>query len=127
MGKIILCMLLVLVVIYIVPFLVYGLFTVLAGLKPPEGASPSRFLLSVLIIKVGVAISFVWIFYAARGSLSGQWILYALIWWIAAVIGEAGQAVGPNYSWKEAVAGMISETVYFPLSAFLTNWMIGLE
>jgi hypothetical protein len=42
------------------------------------------------------------------------------------VIGEVGQAIGPNYSWKEAVAGAISETVYFPLAAFVTNWLIGL-
>ena len=127
MGKITLCMLMVLAVTYIVPFLVYGLFTAVAGLKPPEDVSPLRFLFSIFIIKVGVAISFVWMFYAARDSLSGHWVLYALIWWLAAVIGETGQAVGPGYSWKEAAAGMISETIYFPLSAFLTNWMVGLK
>ena len=55
MGKIILCMLVVLAVIYIVPFLVYGLFTAVAGLKPPEGASPLRFLTSIFIIKINNA------------------------------------------------------------------------
>ena len=35
-----------------------------------------------------------------------------------------GQAIGPQYSWQGAVAGMISETVYWPLSAFAANWMI---
>lgn len=125
MGKIILCMLAVLAIIYVVPFVVYGIFSAVAGLKPPEGASPLQFLISVFVIKVGTAVAFVWIFYAARGSLSGQWLLFALIWWVAAVIGEAGQAIGPNYTWKEAVAGIISETVYFPLAAFVTNWMVG--
>lgn len=33
-------------------------------------------------------------------------------------------AIGPNYSWKEAVAGMIAETIYAPLSAYATNWLI---
>ena len=43
------------------------------------------------------------------------------------IIGEIGQAIGPKYSWTEAIAGIISETVYFPLSAYVTNWLIGLK
>src|SRR4030042_3898401 len=116
----------VLAVIYIVPFLVYGIATKVVSLKPPEG-SPVRFLLSVPVSKFGTAISFVLIFYFARSSISGQWFLYALIWWIMVVIGEIGQTIGPNFTWKEAVAGIISETIYLPLSAYLTNLMIGLK
>ena len=127
MGKIVLSVLLTLAIIYIVPFLVYAIFSTSAGLKPPEEASPLRFLASVFVSKVGTAIAFVLIFYFARNSLSGRWLLYAFIWWLMFVIGEVGQAIGPNYSWKEAIAGIISETVYFPLSAFVTNWLIGLS
>ena len=32
---------------------------------------------------------------------------------------EIGQAIGPNYSKKEAVAGIISEFIYFPVSALI--------
>ena len=127
MGKIIFGVIMTLAIIYIIPFLVYGLFSVAAGLKPPEGASPSQFLLSVLVSKIGTAIAFVLIFYFARESLSGQWLLYAFIWWLMFVIGEVGQTIGPNYSWTEAIAGIISETIYFPLAAFATNWMVGLK
>jgi len=127
MAKVFLSILLVLIIIYVVPFLVYGLGSVVAGLKTPEGASPVRFLISVLVTKIGTAITFVLIFYFARNSLSGQWLLYAFVWWLMFVIGEIGQTIGPNYSWKEALAGMISETVYFPLAAYLTNWLIGLK
>lgn len=127
MGKIILSIILTLVIIYVVPFLVYSIFSVVAGLKPPEDASPAQFLVSVLVSKIGTAIAFVWIFYIARNSLSGQWLLYAFIWWLSFAIGEIGQAIGPNYSWTEAIAGIISETVYFPLSAFVTNWLVGLK
>ena len=127
MAKVILSILLVLLIIYVVPFLVYGIGSAVAGLKTPEGASPARFLLSVLVTKIGTAIAFVLLFYFARSSLSGQWLLYAFVWWLMFVIGEMGQTIGPNYSWKEALAGMISETVYFPLSAYLTNWLIGLK
>lgn len=125
MAKVILSIVLVLVVIYIVPFLVYGLATIVANLQPPEGATPARFLISVLVSKVGTAIAFVLIFYFARSSLSGRWLLYALVWWLMFVIGEIGQAIGPNYTWKEAIAGIISETVYLPLSAYLTDRLVG--
>jgi hypothetical protein len=42
------------------------------------------------------------------------------------VIGEVGQAIGPGYSWKEAIAGVISEAIYVPLSAYVARRMIGL-
>ena len=112
---------LVLLVIYVVPFLIYGSLSMVWDLKPPGGASPAGFLVSVLVSKVGTAITFVLIFYLSRGALAGHWLLYAFLWWLMFVIGEAGQAIVPNYTWKEAVAGVISETVYFPLSAYITN------
>jgi len=127
MKNVLFSFVLVLAIIYIVPFLVYGLASVVTGLKTPEGVSPARFLVSVLVSKVGTAIAFVLIFYIARSSLSEQWFLYAAIWWLMFIIGEIGQAIGPNYSWKEAIAGIISETVYLPLSAYATNWLIGLK
>jgi hypothetical protein len=127
MAKVISNIVLVLAIIYIAPFLVYALASVIAGVKPPEGVSPAQFLISVLVSKIGTAIAFVLIFYFARSSLSGQWLLYAFVWWLMFVIGEIGQAIGPNYTWKEAIAGIISETVYLPLSAYLTNWLIGLK
>ena len=96
MEKIMLSILLVLVTIYIVPFFVYSLFTVLTDLKPPEGVSPLLFLVSVFVSKVGVAIAFVLIFYFGRNTLGGQWVLYAFIWWLMLVIGEIGQAIGPD-------------------------------
>ena len=51
--------------------------------------------------------------------------MYALLWWVMFVVGEIGQAIGPNYTWKEAIAGMVSETIYVPLAAYVTNWFLG--
>lgn len=124
MTKIILSILLVLAVIYIVPFIVYGLSSTLIGAKMPEGVSPLMFLISVFISKVGTAIAFVLIFYFARNSFSEHWLLYAFIWWLMFAIGEAGQAIGPNYSWKEAIIGVVSETIYLPASAYIVNRLI---
>jgi hypothetical protein len=120
-GKIALCFLLVLTVIFVVPILVYGTFSAFTGLQVP-GESAVTFLTGVLISKVGTAVAFVTLFYVARDTFAGRWLLYALIWWIMFALGEVGQAIGPNYSWGEALAGGISEAIYFPLSAFLLNW-----
>jgi Na+/H+ antiporter NhaD/arsenite permease-like protein len=114
----------VLIVIYVVPFLVYSLFTVLTDLKAPEGTSPIQFLTSILVSKIGVAIAFVLIFYFTRNAFDGRWFLYAFIWWLMLAIGEVGQAIGPDYTWKEAIAGILSETIYFPLSAYITNRLL---
>lgn len=117
----------VLVIIYLVPFLVYSVFTLITDLKSPEGLSPAQFLISILVSKVGVTLAFVLIFYFARAAFSDRWMLYAFIWWLMFVIGEVGQAIGPNYSWTEALAGVLSETIYFPLSAYVTNKWIGVR
>jgi hypothetical protein len=124
MAKVVLSIILILAVIYIIPFIVYGIFSAIAGLKPPGGVSPLTFLLSVFVSKVGTAIAFVLIFYFARSSFDGKWLLYAFIWWLMFVIGEVGQALAPNYSWKEAFAGIISETIYLPISAYLVDRLI---
>lgn len=121
MGRVTLSVLAVLAIIYVVPFIVYGLFSVLVGLQPPQGVAPLVFLMSVFVSKVGTAIAFVWIFYLARRALSGQWLVYACAWWVMFVVGEVGQAIGPNYTWLEALAGAISETIYFPLSALVVH------
>ena len=86
--------------------------------------APIMFLLSVFISKIGTSIAFVLIFYFARNSFSGHWFLYAFLWWLMFIIGEVGQAIGPNYSWKEAIAGVISETIYLPFSAYMVNWLV---
>jgi len=122
--KTFLSILFVLLIIYIVPIIVYGLASSLIGAKMPDGVSPMMFLLSVLVTKLGTAIAFVLIFYFARNSFSSHWFLYAFIWWIMFAIGEIGQTIGQNYSWKESVAGIISETIYLPLSAFIVNRLI---
>ncbi len=125
MGKVVLAVVLVLAIFFVVAFLVYGAFSAITGLRTPGGASPMVFLSSVLVVKLGHALAFVLIFYFARSSLSSHWLFYAFIWWLMFVIGEVGQAIGPNYSWQEAIAGVISETIYFPGAAFVTDRLIG--
>ena len=124
MRKLVLNMVLVLAIIYMIPFILYGATSVLTGLNPPAGVSPACFLVSVLVSKLGTAISFVLFFYITRESLKGRWFLYASLWWFMYVIGEIGQAIGPHYSWQEAFVGIISETIYWPLSSFVTNWIL---
>ena len=122
-GKIVLSTLLVLAIIYFVPFVIYSLLYAVRLVKTPEGP-PGRFLLGVLVSKVGTAVAFVLIFYITREALDGRWLLYAGLWWIMFILGEAGQAIGPDYTWREAGAGMISETIYCPLAAWTLQGLI---
>lgn len=116
--------LLVLIIIYIIPLIIYGTFSAVFGLKIPQDTSVSRFLFSVLVSKIGTAITFVLLFFLARNIFDTQWLLYAGIWWILFVFGEVGQTIVPNYSKKEAIAGIISETIYLPLSAFVITLLL---
>ncbi len=110
-------------VIFIVPMLVYGAFSAVTGMQTP-GGSPVLFLAGTAVSKLGTAIAFVAIFYLAREVIGGQWLLYAGIWWLMFIIGEAGQAITPDYSVEEAIAGAISETIYFPVSGLIVSWFI---
>lgn len=60
-----------------------------------------------------------------RNTWVGRWPLYAAIWWLMFVLTELGQAFGPGYSWTEAIAGIIAEAIYCPLSAFLVARLLG--
>jgi len=124
MSRLIWTILLVLAVIFLVPFLVYSLFALLGRVEPPSDGSPLAFLAGILVSKAGTALAFVLIFHFARGALRGRWPLYALLWWAMYTAGEIGQAMGPHYSWMEAVAGVISETIYFPAAAFITDRLL---
>jgi hypothetical protein len=124
-GRLALTIVLVLLVFFVVAFLVYGGFSAVTGLKSPSEASPPVFLSGVLVVKAGHSIAFVLLFYLARDSFTPRWLTYAFIWWLIFVIGEIGQAIGFNYSAQEAVAGIISETLYFPAAAFVTRGLVG--
>ena len=93
------------VAFYVIPFVVYAAFSAFGGLQAPPG-SPMRFLVSVAVSKLSHAIAFVLLFRMAGGALAGSWLVYALIWWVMFAVGEVGQAIGPDYSWKEALASV---------------------
>ncbi|PJZ23877.1 hypothetical protein CH352_18935 [Leptospira hartskeerlii] len=106
-------------VIYIIPFIVYSVFSVLIGAKIPEGASPIQFLISVLIVKLGTAIAITSIFYLSKNIFYERWLLFSFLWWVMFILGEFGELMLPTYSWKEAFGGIVSETIYTPLSIFI--------
>jgi hypothetical protein len=109
---------LVFLVLFIVPVLVYGALSRVTGLQPP-GDDPLAFLTGVAVVKLGTAMAFVGIWLIGREALGPQWGLYVLCWWVMFVLGEVGQAIGPDYSWQEAFAGVLSETLYLPLSGLI--------
>ncbi len=112
-----------LLIIFIVPIAVYGALTKPLKMSTPEGVSPGRFLLSTLVSKIGAAILMAGLFYLARGTFATRPVLYAALWLVMFFLGEIGQALGPNYSWSYAIAGMLSELVYVPASV-LVLWAL---
>lgn len=106
-----------LAIIFIVPILIYAIFTALFGLKEPE--KKLSFFAGVLLQKIGTTIGFTSLFYLGKDNIADHWLLYGFTWFVMFAFTEIGQTFMPNYSKKEAIAGIISEVIYFPLAAFV--------
>ncbi len=120
-GRVALAVLATLAIMFVVPFPFYGLFELLGWVEMPEAVSPGQFMLGVLVMKVGVALGFVLLFVHLVAP-PGAWLWrYAGIWWLMFAIVEVGQAIGPGYTTAEAVAGILAEAIYFPLSALAVS------
>lgn len=116
-GRLFLAFVATLAIMWVVPLPIYGVFSAVGALETPEVGSTARFVLSVSLIKIGFALAFVLLFDLAAATLARRWWLYAAIWWVMFALLEAGRAIGPGYSVSFAVAGVISEAIYFPLSS----------
>lgn len=121
--RILLTVPLVWIVLFVVPILVYGVLSAATGLQPP-GGNPMLFLAGTAVSKLGTATAFVLVFYLGRTMIAPRWLLYVGIWWLMFALGEVGQTIVPGYSWQEALAGLISETIYFPISGLLLVWLM---
>ena len=108
-----------------VPFPFYAAFEALGIVEMPEGASPAEFMLSVVVMKIGIAVGFVLLYRFSASAWQGRLWKYAAIWWVMYAVVEIGQGVGPGYGPGDAVAGMLAEGVYFPLSAWSTARILG--
>jgi hypothetical protein len=120
-GRILLSIGLVYATFFVVTFAVYGTGAEVAGLELPKPAEPAVFMASVFLEKLGHAIAFVGLYYFGRAALRDRWLAYATVWWAMFVIAEAAMAIRSEGSWPNAIAGMIAETIYFPLAALLTR------
>ena len=114
-----------LVIMYVVPLPVYALMSAIGLVEMPDEGTPGQFMLSVLVVKIGVALGFVLLLRFASGVFAAHWLLYGAIWWLMFAIVEIGQAIGPNYSIGDALGGVIAEAVYFPLSSWATVRLLG--
>ena len=125
-GRVVVAVLATLVIMWVVPLPVYGVYSAVFGaMELPDGASLAQFFLSVTVTKIGFALAFVLLFDLAAATLAGRWWLYAAIWWVMFALLEAGRAIGPGYSVLFAVAGVISEAIYFPLSSVAVARILG--
>ena len=125
LSPVILAFIITLVIMYVVPLPVYALLSAMGLVEMPDEGTPGQFMISVLVVKIGVALGFVWLLRLASGVFTVRWLLYGAIWWFMFAIVEIGQAIGPNYSIGDALGGIIAEAVYFPLSSWATARLLG--
>lgn len=117
MRPFVLGLVLTVMIMYVVPLPVYALLSAMGLVEMPDEGPPGQFMISVLVVKIGVALGFVWLLWLGSDVFVARWVLYGAIWWLMFAIVEIGQAIGPDYSVGDAVGGIIAEAVYFPLSS----------
>lgn len=118
--RVAIALVLVFLALFVVPIIVYGTFASLSWLQPP-GDDAFAFLSGVAVSKLGTAFAFVGIWVLGREVLEREWGLYVVYWLVMFVFGEVGQALGPDYGWQEALAGVISEALYLPLAGLVVR------
>ena len=111
------------VILFTVPFAIYGSASAFLDLKPPSG--PAWRFLSVAITKFGTAIGIVALFALGLSRFRGHWLRYAAIWFLMFAISEIADLAKGGYGAAEAALGILSEVVYAPLSAFVTDRLLG--
>lgn len=104
------------VIIFIVPVIVYGIFAKYNLVKEPE--KKARFFASVVIQKIGTSIGFVSLFALQN---TDNWLMYGILWTLMFASVEIGQSLSDLYTKNDALAGVISEIIYFPLSAYVVS------
>jgi hypothetical protein len=117
----------VLAIIYVVPLVVYGTASAFGGLELPSESTPQRFLLGILITKLGTAVAFVLLLQLTSTVWVDRWLLYALIWFGMFAASEVGDAISGRSTWREALPGILSEAIYAPASAFAAYRLLGVS
>lgn len=102
------------VIIFVIPVIVYAIFAKYKLVQEPE--KKARFFASVVIQKIGTSIGFVTLFTLQN---TDSWLTYGLLWTLMFAIVEIGQSLSDMYTKNDAVAGIISEIIYFSLSAYI--------
>jgi hypothetical protein len=124
MNHVVTSVLMVWATIFIIPFIVYGVAAKLSDMEMPKQVSAQQFMLSVLVEKLGVATTFALVFLMADRVAGPNWIYYGLLWWYMFALAEIATAMRNQSTWKEAIAGIVSELIYFPVSAYIMVWII---
>lgn len=117
----------VLAIIFVVPFVLYGAASALHLVDIPQETSPQRFLLGVLITKLGTAAAFVLILHLGADAFAGQWFLYSLLWFAMFAASEVGEAVSGRSSRQESLLGVLSEAIYAPAAALAAYAILGIS
>jgi hypothetical protein len=117
--QIILSVVVTLVIIFLVPVIVYGLFSKYLGVQEPE--NKRSFFTGVFIQKLGTSMGFVLLYFLGSSQIDRSWLIYSLVWFLMFVLSEVGQVHLSRYSKREMLAGILSELIYFPLAGWAVS------
>lgn len=107
------------VIIFVIPVIVYAIFAKYKLVQEPE--KKARFFASVVIQKIGTSIGFVTLFTLQN---TDSWLTYGLLWTLMFAIVEIGQSLSDIYTKNDAIAGILSELIYFPLAAYAVHLLL---
>lgn len=115
----------VLAISFAVPVVVYGVFSSLSAMKPPADLELGPFLITVAVEKAGVATAFVGFLALAGDELRDAWLAYSALWVLMFVVSEIVEVRRGSQTGAEALAGALSEAVYFPLAGLAASSILG--
>lgn len=105
-------------ILFIVPVIFYGAASRYITLPSPEAAGVGRFLLGVLITKIGTAVAFVMLFHLTHNVWAERWLLFVALWFVMFAASEIGDMLSGRSTTAEALIGILSEMVYVPLATW---------
>lgn len=90
--------------------------------RPAPG--PFGYLAGLALSRLGMALAFVGLWLMVRYDQVERIWTFVFFWWVMLAFYEVGQAIGPDYSWLDAVSGLVAASISLPLSGLIVTRLL---